>query len=73
MKVEVKQVEKKFEPIELVITIESEEELCSLWHRLNLSPSVVNSNSCTAKHKAISDMELFDKLDDIAESLNLIG
>ena len=73
MKVEVKEVEKKFEPIELVITIESEEELCSLWHRLFLSSNVVNNNSCTAKHKAISDEKLFNKLDDIAESLNLIG
>lgn len=27
--------EKEFQPIELTITIESEAELCSLWHKLD--------------------------------------
>jgi len=34
MKVEVTE-EEKFEPIEIKLTIESEQELCDLWHRFN--------------------------------------
>jgi len=36
MKVQVKEDSKKFEPIELTLTIESEEELCNLWHRFDI-------------------------------------
>ena len=72
MKVEVKQVEKKFEPIELVITIESEEELCDMWHRMNLNSRQVNNNSEGLKHKANDDQDyLFDKLDKLVEDFNL--
>lgn len=37
MKVELNKSEKKFEPIELKITIESEDELCLVWHKFNAS------------------------------------
>lgn len=36
MKVETKQPKKEFQPIEMTITFESEEELCNMWHRLNI-------------------------------------
>jgi len=38
-----KEKEKKFEPIVVELTIESEEELCDLWHRLNISPSTIEA------------------------------
>ena len=35
----------KFEPIELKITIETQDELCELWHRMNISIRRVMKNS----------------------------
>lgn len=44
MKVEnVTGIKKKFEPIELQVTIESEDELLSLWHRLHASGTHFNA------------------------------
>jgi hypothetical protein len=40
MKVEVKEVEKKFEPIELVITIESEEERLAIIQVCTFNESI---------------------------------
>lgn len=37
MKVEIIETKKNFEPIEIKLVIESEEQLCDLWHRLNIS------------------------------------
>ena len=42
MKVELEDQAKEFKPIKLTITIETEEELCDLWHRTNLNETVVN-------------------------------
>ena len=36
MKAKIIEKEKKFEPIKIELTIESEEELCDLWHRANV-------------------------------------
>lgn len=47
MQVEQIKTEKKFTPIDLKITIESEEELCDLFHRLNLASNVVNDHEST--------------------------
>lgn len=57
---------KTFEPIEIKITIESEEELCDLWHRTYVNPNVLlnsylkdilkfnaDGNSCTELYKII--------------------
>jgi len=46
MKVEVKQVEKKFEPIELVITIESEEEAKSILKMCQYNESIPSITGC---------------------------
>ena len=44
MKIEVKN-NVGFQPIELKLTIESERELCNLWHRMNVSEDTVNRNT----------------------------
>ena len=36
-----KEKEVKFEPITIHLTIENEQELCALWHRLNMSVSSI--------------------------------
>ena len=74
MKVEVKTEEKKFEPIELTITIESEEELCSLWHRMNALNSEINPIRAkdVLKHKCENELnDLFKVLDKLAKQRNL--
>ena len=73
MKVEIKETETKFEPITITLTIESEEELCDLWHRINLAPDVINEHiTYHLKHKtSISSMEFFNKLDSEMERLKL--
>ncbi len=49
----------KFEPIEIRITVESEEELCDLWLRHNLSGKTVDKeNGCYLKYRS---QELDDK------------
>ncbi len=43
----------KFEPIELRVLIESEQELCDLWLRHNLSgKSVDKENGCYLKYRS---------------------
>ena len=37
--------EKDFEPFTIEVTVESKEELISLWHRLNLSRGSINQQS----------------------------
>ena len=43
MKIETKEV--GFSPIELALTIESIEELSSLWHRFNVQGNEIEANS----------------------------
>ncbi len=74
MIVKVKEVVKKFEPIELNITIETEEELCDLWHRLNISdPVVLGGITDKLKYNLIEDRDykLWSKIDELVESNNL--
>ena len=37
--------EKDFEPFTIEVTVESKEELISLWHRVNLHYSAINQHS----------------------------
>lgn len=73
MKVEVNEKEKGFQPIKLKITIESEQELCSLWHRMNVSVSNVNDYSGDIlKYKSTDkDVCLFNKLNQLVKTNNL--
>lgn len=60
-------------PIELKLTIESDEELCTLLHDLALNMYVVNNNTkISLKHKAnMSNYPLFDLINDLAKERNL--
>lgn len=60
-------------PIELKLTIETPEELCTLLHDLALNMYIVNSNTrLSLKHQAnMSNYPLFDLLDDLAKERNL--
>ena len=66
MKVEVEKQE-TFKPIKLKVTIESEEEFCDLFHRLNAAVCNVNMNNFKLKYKATFDANnvLFNTLDDL--------
>jgi hypothetical protein len=48
MKVTTKETPKKFEPVEIQLTIENVEELRELWHRLNVAYGYIeqHSNKC---------------------------
>jgi hypothetical protein len=77
MKAEVKEQE-VFKPITLTITIESEEELCNLWHRMNAQIDLFNGdakryyNSDYLKHKVSRDLQnLWDELDGLIIYRNL--
>ena len=73
MIVEVEDQAKEFKPIKLTITIETEEELCSLWHRLNASDQKVLkvSGSHYLKHGVITSYELWEKLENLVNANNL--
>ncbi len=60
----------EFKPIKLEITIETEEELCSLWHRVQIHSTAVPVK-CLLKHDVMQDYELWDKLDDLVIKHNL--
>ena len=52
MKVEVEKQE-TFKPIKLTLTIESEQELCNLFHRMDAAPNHVNGiGMVKLKHNA---------------------
>ena len=61
-----------FRPIELKIKIESAQELCDLWHRVNLSAGVVDRHGDDIlKYRASDIGGLFDTLDDLVISNGL--
>lgn len=66
---------KKFQPIELKITIESEQELASLWHRMNCNRSEINKASDRVLKLKCADgwtsTGLFELLDKLAIENNL--
>ena len=64
---------KTFEPITLEITIETPEELCDLWHRLNKEANAVITKPNILKYKAetIINMELWKEIDNLVVKNNL--
>ena len=71
MKIEVKE-NAVFQPIELKLVIETEEELCDLWHRLNIGSNFVNNNSTAIKYRANEDnFQLWKEIDKLITKYNL--
>lgn len=62
MKVQVKEKPKTFEPIEIKLTIESEEELCDLWHRTAVEPNVLLNTTLKGILKFNADLNSCDRL-----------
>jgi len=65
---------KEFQPIELTITIESEKELCDLWHRLNLSKNEIDSYINTKlkyESSTQSSFSLWEILNNLVKKYNL--
>ena len=72
MKVKINQLPKKFVPIKLTITIETEKELCDLWLRQNMCGEEVDkANGCYLKYNATQAENSFcgDSLWDVVEKL----
>ena len=76
MKLEIENKE-KFTPIELKITIESEADLCELWHRFNIGDYTLegkepyNSKHILKHLKGEGDYRLWKELDKLVDKLNL--
>lgn len=59
-------------PIKLELTIESEQELCDLWHRMNTCSSIINETASKCiMWRAIPPNILFEVLDELSENLGL--
>ena len=73
MKVNVVEENKKvFKPIKLKLVIETERELCDLWHRLGLLGRDVNEMSNGySKYGADSAISFWNTVDNLIESNNL--
>ncbi len=74
MKVNVQKVKKEFKPITLTLTIESDKELCCLWHRFNMSNNEVNEviqDDLKYKSTGNSDMTVWSMIDDLVIENNL--
>jgi hypothetical protein len=72
MKVTVKENENEtFKPITIELVIESEEELCNLYHRVNLDKADVNEKTeAGLKFEAdASDYDLWEVLDNEIQNL----
>lgn len=74
MKIKVNKNAPKFESIKLKITIESEEELCNLWHRINAAGVIFNKEYGSlndVKHGVMASHELWEVLNKLAIENNL--
>lgn len=74
MKAKIKETESVFEPIVLEITIESEEDLCDLWHRFN-SCSTRFTESPEIKHpvrsNSVGSTAVWTEINDLAKAKGL--
>ena len=78
MKISIVKQEKTFKPIVLNITIESEEELCELWHRMNAPGSILvesseysETNFLVHKPGSFDTTPLWEELNYIVKDINL--
>ena len=68
----IKYEEQKFQPV--TITIESEEELCDMWQRLEISASDVNkylAYPSVLKYKSLYTFQVWQQIDEIVKQRNL--
>tara|TARA_R110002167_G_scaffold364957_1_gene588311 strand:+ start:553 stop:771 length:219 start_codon:yes stop_codon:yes gene_type:complete len=70
MKVETTAEIDSFKPIELKITIESEEELCNLWNRINTCSNYIPIGGFL-KHECIGATRLWEELERLVIKNNL--
>ena len=74
MQVIKKNTEKKFEPLVIEMTIESEDELMALYNRLNAPSAVIErwlNTSANTSRISYSSLELFEILDDELDRRNI--
>lgn len=74
MKAKIIEKQKKFESITIELTIESAEELCDLWHRLNIGAVASDYGSYDVlKHHFSSDVNysMWSTLNTLILDLNL--
>lgn len=66
MKVEVKKTE-TFKPIKLTVTIESEQEFCNLYHRINAASNIINeaANELVYQASYQSSVDLWNTLNNL--------
>ena len=72
MKIDVKEC---FNPIKLEITIETEQELCTLWHRMNVRDGYFHETDYTSgddlRFMDDGKVPLWTKLDELVKKCNL--
>jgi len=65
----------EFQPIVIELTIESEQELCDLWHRLEVFTKTINDskNRNILKHKMDDNScdKIYELVNEIVEQNNL--
>tara|TARA_R110000744_G_scaffold148351_2_gene261425 strand:- start:26380 stop:26604 length:225 start_codon:yes stop_codon:yes gene_type:complete len=72
MEIKINQEESEFKPIEITITLQSEEDLCSLWHRFNVSKKTVNKESeDSIKYECAENYKIWKVLDILVDKNNL--
>lgn len=77
MKIETEDQEPKFSPIKITLLVESEEELCDLWHRMNVGGGLIGKvyNNTYLKHGVMEtnyeEDSFYLSLDRLVESRNL--
>ena len=72
MKVKTKTSPAEFTPIEITLTIESEQELCDLWLRTNLADeSIDRASTYNLKYKASGSRDFWIELEHFVTKLNL--
>ena len=69
----VSKIKNSFQKIELNIIIETEEELCDLYHRLNANATIIEKSTNPLKYgpSNILNKELFNILSDYVNILDL--
>lgn len=64
-----------FKPVKILVTIETEHELISLYHRFNVSPEDIKKNSCSTEvdnsEIPSRSMEIYDTLFSILKKRGL--